>query len=192
MANIIEAEPSLESQPLEYDLTAPAGQSEYEYRQGFRYLLVDADMVVNLNSGRGAANRYMVGHKVGTLISSLPEFEAAAANIVVGSHLLGYYDGKPVVRTRYMQGLRAPVGGKGNYAGGRVDPSNALIASYLNPNSPWDAPMVEATYMPVFVTQVSQYGYNPLQNQRAIATCKAFCEVVPYYVKCAALYNSAA
>lgn len=191
MANVIESDSSLASQPLEFDITAPAGQSEYEYRQGFRYILVDADAVVNQNSGRGAANRYMVGHKMGTFISSLPKFEAAAANIAVGSHLLGYYDGKPVVRTRYMTNLKAPANAQGNYVAGRVDPNNALIAAYLNPQSPWDAPMVEATYMPVFVTQVSQYGHNPFQNQRAIATCKAFCEVVPYYVKCAALYNSA-
>jgi len=171
---------------IRFSLDTPAGQSDYEYRQGFRYPLVTADSEINLNCGRGAANRYIAGHKACEFISSLPKFEAAPANLAVGPHVFGYYDGKPVIRTTYMNGFRDPK------SGANVHPSNVIIAGYLNPQSPFDAPLVEATYMPVFITNTMQFGHNPLQNMRAIATWKAFKNVVPHYVKGIILEKAAA
>jgi len=177
MANWIERQEFSMDRTIRFDLSTPAGQSEYEYRQGFRYPLVTADSEINLNCGRGAANRYLAGHKGCEFISSLPKFEAAPANYAIGPHVYGYYDGKPVIRNTYMRGFRDPETGES------IHPSNMIIAGYLNPQSPFDAPIVEATYMPVFITNTMQVGHNLLQNKRAIATWKAFKNTVPHYVK---------
>lgn len=195
MANWIERQAFSGGRPITFDLRTPTGQSDYEYRQGFRYPLVTVDSEINLNCGRGAANRYIAGHKACEFISSLPKFEAAPANLAVGPHVFGYYDGKPVIRTTYLRGLLTPTFDSvtGNISGyTAVDPSNAIVASYLNPQSPFDAPIVEATYMPVFITNTMQFGHNPLQNMRAIASWKAFKNVVPHYVKSMSLFRSVA
>lgn len=190
MANWIERQDFSGGRPLNFSLTTPAGLSDYEYRQGFRYPMVTVDSEINLNCGRGAANRYIAGHKACEFISSLPKFEAAPANLAVGPHVFGYYDGKPIIRTTYLRGVNS-------YANdgtleGVADPSNVVIASYLNPQSPFDAPIVEATYMPVFITNTMQFGHNPLQNMRAIASWKAFKNVVPHYTKALVLKETVA
>jgi len=138
--------------------------SEYEYKQTFRYRLADADAAINLASGRGAANRYVAGHNACIFLSSLPKFVKAATNLAVGPHVYGYYDGAPVIRTIYVD-------------------TNEILCGYLNPQSPFEAPAVLATYMPVFITNTMQMGTNPLQNQRAIASWKAFKGTVPQFVK---------
>lgn len=149
---------------LVFSKTVPAGQSEFEYRQGFRYRLVSADSAININSGRGAANRYIAGHQACEYIAALPKFTAAAVNITAGPHVYGYLDGKPVIRTTYVD-------------------TDEIIAGYLNPQSPFEAPEVVGTYMPVFITNTIQSGSNPLNNQRAIASWKGFKNVVPQFIK---------
>jgi len=184
MANWIERQDFSSGREIRFNLSTPAGQSDYEYRQGFRYPLVTADSEINLNCGRGAANRYIAGHKGCEFISSLPKFEAAPANTAVGPHVFGYYDGKPVIRTTYLTGFRDPE------SGANVHPANVIIAGYLNPQSPFDAPIVEATYMPIFITNPMQFSHNPFQNMRGIAAWKAFKNVVPHYVKGMILQNA--
>lgn len=177
MANWIERQAFSADRPIQFNINTPRGLSDYEYRQGFRYPLVTLDSEINLNCGRGAANRYIAGHKACEFIAALPKFVSAPANLAVGPHVFGYYDGKPVIRTTYLKGVIDPKTGR------PADASNVIIGAYLNPQSPFDAPIVEATYMPVFVTNTMQFGHNPFQNMRAIATWKAFKNVVPHYVK---------
>jgi hypothetical protein len=186
MANWIETADFSQDRPITFDMSTPAGLSAYEYRQGFRYQVAELDTEINLNCGIGAANRYIAGHNAALFLSSLPKWESAPANQARGPHVAGYYDGKPVIRTAYLQGF---VNQKTQTA---VHPSDVLIGAYLNPQSPFDAPMVEATYMPVFITNTMQIGHNPLQNLRAIATWKAFKTVTPHYVKAVELFRSAA
>ena len=54
---------------------------------------------------------------------------------------------------------------------------------YLNPTTPFEAPVVCAPYMPVFVTDTMQFSDNPLKNQRAIASWKAYKGVVSQFVQ---------
>lgn len=149
---------------LTFDATIPTGVSEYEHRQAFKYVLSRADSQINRNAGRGYANRYIAGHGACEYIASLPKFVRATNNIAVGPHVFGYLDGVPVVRTVYVA-------------------DSKVIGLYLNPQSPFEAPVVCATYMPVFITSTMQVGENPLQNQRAIASWKAFKSVVPQFVQ---------
>lgn len=145
----------------------PAGVSEYEHRQSFKYALGLADAKIGERAGRGFANRYLAGYNACNYLKALNGFVAAAPNTGVGPHLYGYIDGAPVIRCSTLDGLQ----------------SNEIIASYINPTSPFEAPVVTATYMPVFITNTMQVSNNPFQNQRAIASWKAFKPVVKQFVQ---------
>jgi len=149
---------------LTFSKDVPEGISEYEHRQAFRYVLGAADSNINYNAGRGYANRYVAGHIACQYLASLPKFVRTTENIAVGPHVFGYLEGVPVIRTKYI-------------------PTNDIICSYLNPISPFEAPVVTGTYMPIFITSTMQVGENPLQNQRAIASWKGFKGVVSQFVQ---------
>jgi hypothetical protein len=149
---------------LSWSSTVPAGISDFEHRQSFKYALSNLDSAVNLAAGRGYATRYVAGHNACEYFASLPKFTRALNNIAVGPHVFGYLDGVPVIRTTSV-------------------PTSRVIGMYLNPQSPFEAPVVTATYMPMFITSTMQVGENPLQNQRAIASWKAFKGVVPQFTK---------
>lgn len=145
----------------------PAGVSEYEHRQSFKYALGSADAEIGERAGRGFANRYIAGYGACKYLKALNGFKAAAPNTGVGPHLYGYIDGAPIIRCGRLDGLG----------------TNDIIAAYQNPTSPFEAPVVTATYMPVFVTNTMQVSNNPFQNQRAIASWKAFKGVVHQFTQ---------
>jgi len=145
--------------------TNPGGISEFEHRQSFRYALNTADTKIGTNAGRGFVNRYIAGYEACEYFRSLNGFTLAAPNTGVGAHLYGYLDGVPVIRAHARDGIA----------------TNKVIGLYVNPTSPFEAPIVTATYMPVFLTNTIQMSNNPLQNQRAIASWKAFKPVVEQF-----------
>lgn len=145
----------------------PAGVSEYEHRQSFKYALGSADAAIGERAGRGFANRYLAGYGACKYLKSLNGFKPAAPNTGVGPHLYGYIDGAPIIRCSTLDGLG----------------TNDIIAAYQNPTSPFEAPVVTATYMPVFITNTMQVSNNPFQNQRAIASWKAFKGVVNQFTQ---------
>jgi hypothetical protein len=147
--------------------TNPGGISDYEHRQSFRYALNTADTRIGTNAGRGFANRYIAGYEACEYFRSLNGFTLAAPNTGVGAHLYGYLDGVPVIRAHARDGIA----------------TNKIVALYVNPTSPFEAPIVTATYMPVFLTNTMQMSNNPLQNQRAIAAWKAFKPVVEQFAQ---------
>lgn len=153
-----------------FDCTAPANVSEFEHRQSFKYTLNKVDAQINKAAGRGVVNRYIGGYGFCLYMASLPGFKVAPNNQAVGPHVYGYLDGIPVVRTKYI-----------------ADATGYGI--YLNPTSPFDAPLVCGTFMPVFVTSTIQNGVNPFRNQRAIAQWKSYKGVVGQYVRQITLSN---
>ena len=60
---------------------------------------------------------------------------------------------------------------------------NEVIAAYSSDNSPFEAPVVCATYMPVFLTDTMPVADNPFQTQRAIASWKSIEPVVAEFVQ---------
>ena len=163
-ANFIDGAALPGSAAITFPKANPGGQSDFEYRQGFRLKLLDQDASINQNSGRGLVNRYVTGHAGASFLASQTGFVKAAGNIGVGAHVYGYLDGIPVIRAPQLD-------------------TNTILGLYQNPTSPFESPAVTATYMPLFITDVMPTGQNPIQNQRAIATQKAFEGIVPNFVK---------
>lgn len=147
-----------------FDATVPATISEWEHRNAFKFRLTTLDSDINSMAGRGKANRYVAGHKACEYIASTPGFVAAVDNIAVGPHVYGYLDGKPVIRTNYIE-------------------TNEVLGVYKNPTSPFEGATVCATFMPVFITNTMQVSNNPFQHQRATAAWKAFKGLIEQFVR---------
>jgi len=136
--------------------------SEFEQRQSFRYALASADSVINVRAGRGFCNRYIAGDKAVEYFRSLNGWTPEVPNTGIGAYVYGYLDGIPVIRASKRDGVG----------------SMQVIALYVNPISPFEAPIVTATYMPIFFTDTIRSASNPLQGQKAVASWKAFEPVV--------------
>lgn len=155
---------------ITFDATVPTGVAEVDHRQSFKYKLGLADSYINRAAGRGSANRLVAGHKACEYIRALDGFTPVQTGVGLGAHLFGYLDGLPVIRAWYVD-------------------TASVIASYLNPTTPWEAPVVLGTYMPIFVTDVMGTGSNPLQTQRAIATQKVAQGVVSQFTQLITISN---
>lgn len=141
-----------------------ASISEFEHRQAFKFRLAEVNSSINQNSGRGLANRYIADHIGAQFLESLAGWTPATPNIGIGAHVFGFLNGIPVIRSQDAT----------------VD---TVTGIYLNPQSPFEAPQVMATFMPVFITNLMQFTNNPFQNMRAIGTMKDFKSVVFQFVK---------
>lgn len=153
--------------PVTWSLNRPAGISEMEHRISFLYAIQEASAAIGSRAGKGVANKLVAGYVACQYIASLPGFTPAPQTNLVGPHVYGTLknEGITVIRSNTI-----------------VAP-NEVIAAYSSDNSPFEAPVVCATYMPVFLTDTMPVADNPFQTQRAIASWKAIEPVVGEFVQ---------
>ena len=151
--------------PIVWNMNKPVGISEYEHRQSLKYALQAASSKIGQRCGRGYINRLVAGYKACEYIGSLPEFKKSAETSLIGPHVFGTLDGVTVIRSNVV-----------------VAP-NEIIGGFVNEASPFEAPVVCATYMPVFLTDTLPVANNPFLTQRAIASWKAIEPVVNEFVQ---------
>lgn len=152
---------------LTWDTTVPVGISEFEHRQALLYKIMDASSAVNKRAGKGYVNKIIAGNFACTYLASLPGFRAASKTNLVGPHVFGTLENEGITIIR-SNTIVAP---------------NEMICAYSSDTSPFEAPVVCATYMPVFVTDTLPVANNPFQSQRAIAAWKAIKPVVHQFVQ---------
>lgn len=152
---------------LTWDTTVPVGISEFEHRQSLLYKIMDASAAVNKRAGKGYVNKIIAGNFACTYLASLPGFRAASKTNLVGPHVFGTLENEGITIIR-SNAVVAP---------------NEMICAYSSDTSPFEAPVVCATYMPVFVTDTLPVANNPFQSQRAIAAWKAIKPVVHQFVQ---------
>ena len=138
-----------------------------EHRISFLYAIQEASAAIGSRAGKGYANKLVAGYVACQYIASLPGFTPAPQTNLVGPHVYGTLknEGITVIRSNTI-----------------VAP-NEVIAAYSSDNSPFEAPVVCATYMPVFLTDTMPVADNPFQTQRAIASWKAIEPVVGEFVQ---------
>lgn len=142
--------------PIKFDRVPKAGVSAFEHKQTFKDVLALADQRINSRAGRGMASSYVAGSVACSLIQTLPGFKLLTDGTTVGPHIFGTIDGKTVVRVPEEATL----------------PSNQVVASWKS-QSPFEASLVVASYMPLVITSTLPNGMNPLQSQRAAAVWAA-------------------
>lgn len=153
--------------PITWNLNKTAGISEFEHRQSFLYAIQAASAAIGSRAGKGYANKIVAGYVACQYIASLPGFRLAPQTNLVGPHVYGTLENEGITVIR-SNTIVAP---------------NEVICAYSSDNSPFEAPVVCATYMPVFLTDTMPVADNPFQSQRAIASWKAIEPVVAEFVQ---------
>lgn len=152
---------------ITWNLNKPTGISEFEHRQSFLYAIQAASAAIGSRAGKGHANKLVAGYVACQYIASLPGFRLAPQTNLVGPHVYGTLENEGITVIR-SNTIVAP---------------NEVICAYSSDNSPFEAPVVCATYMPVFLTDTMPVAENPFQTQRAIASWKAIEPVVAEFVQ---------
>ena len=161
---------------ITWNLNKPTGISEFEHRQSFLYAIQAASAAIGSRAGKGHANKLVAGYVACQYIASLPGFRLAPQTNLVGPHVYGTLENEGITVIR-SNTIVAP---------------NEVICAYSSDNSPFEAPAVCATYMPVFLTDTMPVAENPFQTQRAIASWKAIEPVVAEFVQRIVIVKDAA
>ena len=155
------------SGPLTWDVTVPVGISEDQHRHSLLYRILDASAAIHQRSGKGKVNKIIAGEFACTYLASLPGFRAASNTNNIGPQIFGTLENEGITIVRSSTKVA----------------TNEILCAWSSEQSPFDAPVVCATYMPVFLTDTIQVANNPFKNQRAIAAWKAIKPVVHQYVQ---------
>lgn len=149
----------------QFDRTPPSGVSYFEHKQTFKDVLAHAESNLLDNAGRGTINTMVLGRRVAELVGTLPGFVRLSDGSTVGAHIFGTLDGVVCVR--------APHDG--------ILDANTALCLYKG-QTPFEAPVVYAPYMPLVVTTALPNGINPLLNQKAAAVWAAVDTLIPTFV----------
>lgn len=153
--------------PVTWGMNKSGAISEFEHRQSLLYAIQEASAAIAARAGKGYANKLVCGYVSAQYVASLPGFRPAPKTNLVGPHVFGTLENEGITVIR-SNTIVAP---------------NEIICAYSADNSPFEAPVVCATYMPVFVTNTMQVAENPFQTQQAIASWKAITPIVDEFVQ---------
>lgn len=152
--------------PLTWSVNCPVGIAEAQHRKSLLFTINAGSSIIGTRTGRGRINKIVAGYAACEYIAALDGFRQAPAQNGIGPHVFGTLENEGITVIR-SNTVVAP---------------NEILGCYLNPNSPYEAAVVDATYMPAFLTDTLKVANNPFQNMRAIATWKAIETVVPQFV----------
>lgn len=159
------------SNTSEYNRTAPTGVSIAEHKLSFIDTHAAAEGKLNKRAGRGVINRYICGTTGAATLRALPGFQAAEGGSMQQVGLYGTIDGIPVIR------VTDDVANQ-NRANSTDDD---VYGVYMGAGA-FDTPLVQATYLPIFVTGTMNFGNNPLNQHQAIGTMTGLKAVMDRYV----------
>lgn len=152
--------------PLTWSVNCPVGIAEAQHRKSLLFTINAGSSIIGSRTGRGRINKIVAGYAACEYIAALDGFRQAPAQNGIGPHVFGTLENEGITVIR-SNTVVAP---------------NEILGCYLNPNSPYEAAVVDATYMPAFITDTIKVANNPFQNMRAIAAWKAIETVVPQFV----------
>lgn len=139
-----------------------AGVAYAEHKLSFMDAIEDAGNVILNNAGRGQVNVIIAGVGVCAVLSNMPNFQRS--NISgVGPHVFGIYNGNVTV-------IRCP-----------MLPANEALLVYKGTGY-FDAPVVYAPYMPLFITNTMPVPNNPLKTQAIAAVWTGMKVVVGSFI----------
>ncbi|CAH9015125.1 major capsid protein [Vibrio phage 150E35-1] len=156
--------------PAVFNRTAPTGVSVAEHKLSFVNTFATAEKNLAVRAGRGTINRIIAGMSGAATLRAMPDFEPVAGASMQQVGLYGYLGGIPVIR-----GTDAIVNA------GATGTTDQLFGIYMGSGA-FDAPLVAAPYLPIFVTSTMPVTDNPLRSQRAIGTMMGLKSVMDRYV----------
>lgn len=151
---------------VNFDQTAPSGVSRTEHLQGFKISVADSAAILRGNAGRGGISAHLAGSNATVIFESNLKFKSIGnGKSNLGPTVVGTLDGVPVITV----------------ADTSVLGTNAVINVYKG-SHPFDAALVHAPYMPLFITRGMSTGTNPLTTQQAAGTWAAIKVLVPNFI----------
>jgi hypothetical protein len=127
--------------------------------------LTDTSKLITINAGRGHANVWIAGVNAAAVLEALPGFTKTFDDMTFGPHVFGTYRGATIVR------VPSPA---------QMNPD--LMVGIYKGETPFEAPVVWAPFMPLTVTDVLIAGVNPLQYQKAAAMSGAIDTMIPNFL----------
>lgn len=143
--------------------TPPAAVSITEHKLSFIDAFASAENLLNVSAGRGSISRMIAGTNAAALLRGMPGFTPADAGLSYSVGLYGYLNGIPVIRASTLIA------------------SDTILCCYKG-NGYFDAPLVNAPYMPLFVSSTVSAGANPLRGRRVAAVWSGMKVVVPNFI----------
>lgn len=141
----------------------PQGVAYKDHKDTFMDAVAEAEAKLTVNAGRGSVNRYIAGTTAAATLRSMPGFQAVPSGVEHQVGLYGYLDGIPVIRATHVM------------------PDKEILCIYRGKGY-FEAPLVYAPYMPLFVSNTMQVGKNPLRNQRVAAVWAGVTPVIKQFV----------
>jgi hypothetical protein len=132
-----------------------AGISTIDHRMSFHVALSEAESTVHLNSGANNITTMIAGRTASAYLRSLPDFVASGVDNGVSVSEYGSWDGIKIVRATSVV-------------------ADDEIICISNPSDYFNAPLVHAEYMPLFVTDTISHDNNPFRNSKGAADWCAF------------------
>lgn len=152
-----------------WDAGVPTEISEYAHRKAMQFAHDEAEGDLVTRAGRGSVSFIIAGSTAARYYKSLDGFvKLYDGNGISGAHLYGTYDGIPVIRVPLTA------------ANGGMDPKVAYMG--FKGNSPFEAAVTIAPFMPLTVTGMLPLGPNPLTSQRAAAMMTGVEVLVPNFL----------
>lgn len=146
--------------------TSPSGVSYFEHKQSLKDYIARAEGLILGMAGRGMITTMIAGRNACSILGTLPGFTKISDATMQGPHIYGTLDGVTIVRVPNSSILNA----------------NHILCLYKDNTSPFVAPAVVATYMPLVVTTALPTGQNPLLNQKAAAVWAGIKSLVGNFV----------
>lgn len=157
IVNLIE---SYDGRAVNWSKRPPNGVSYAEHKLTFVDAIAALEKEVHLKSGVNGLNRYVVGAGAAATLRGMPQFEMASDASTTSVGLYGYLDGIPVIRAT------------------GIAEDNAMYACAQSTNY-FNAPMIYAPYMPLFITGTVQSADNPFRSATAAGEWSAMKVVNP-------------
>lgn len=141
----------------------PSSVSYKDHKDTFLDVIAAAEAKLAQNAGRGSINRMVAGTTAAAILRSMPGFQALPSGTEHQVGLYGYLDGVPVIRAT------------------NILPDKEIICVYRGKGY-FEAPLVYAPYMPLFVSDTMQVTKNPLRHQRVAAVWAGITPVIKTFV----------
>ena len=135
------------------------------HKETFHDSVIDAESKLLLSAGRGFITFMVAGRRAAAALASMEKFTLLYNDTKLGPHIYGMYDGKVVVRIPDETMLD----------------TDTVICGFKG-DSPWEAPVVFSSFMPLTTTPEMIEGTNNLQSGKALAMGAAIELMVPNFL----------
>lgn len=158
---LVEAVAKSEVADAHFDPSTPAGISRAEHRLDFATTVGEAEENLVAAANMGQISFMVAGRAAVAFLRSLHQFRLIRAGVTGNVQVVGEWQGIPVIRASGIAGVA----------------TNDILYGYKGAG--YEAPVVVAPVLPLFLADVQGDLCNPLRNSKAAASMIGYKQVCP-------------